>query len=746
MPLNHRLPLALLVATVLAGCAFDAPSPPMPAAAPTGIPAPTSAPSPVAERVFPETGHRLRGAFLEFWQQNDGARAFGPPQSDQLWLDGHAVQFFERGRMQAGQPGQPADRVRGAALAAGWQAALPSDMLALPAASQRANLSAPARAEPLAPFEVTLAAPGYSGPAELRLYDSRMRPAGAWTAQLAEGVGSVTVEARGALGDHPAILLIDGRIAGASSRLFALDAQTSIQTGQPRFDQLYGKVRAFMQQDVTTYDLDGIPVHGYRSPDNNLLWLRDHVYQGRAFRYFERDMTSLLDAFRRAQRPDGSFPDYLARPEFGVPAQRMEAEADVEYLFVQGVYEAWQASGDDAWLSENLEAMRRALSYTMSDPLRWDAAHQLVKRPFTIDTWDFQYGPTTIDPTTGRPAARHWIDEQTVWGIFHGDNTGLAYALELLARVEEHLGDERAAERYRADADALMERLNALSWNGSFFTHQVHLTPLTIEGVDEARQLSLSNALALNRRVLSREQGRAIVDEYFQRGQARGQAFAEWYSIDPPFPPGAFGLSGNPGEQPGEYVNGGIMPLVGGELARGAFRYGAERYGFETLTRYFQLIDLSGASYLWYYPAGNPGKSSVDTLPTDGWGASAMVGALIEGAAGVEDRGGLYQDVTLSPRWSYADGVTSARVIARYAASDGYIAYRWRREPQRLILGFSGSGERVRVRLLLPADQKPAVRVLLDGTPYPSEIEDVFGSRYLKLDVPRGSAAIEVTW
>ena len=730
------------MALLLGGCAFDA----QPAAVPPSVsPLVTSAPA-AAERTFPDTGHTLRGAFLEFWQQHNGERDVGPPRSDQIWLDGRAVQFFDSLQLEAGRPGQPSDTLRRVALPDGWEATLPAELLTLPAAPQRASLTAPQRAEPLRPIDVALSIPGYNGPAELRLYDGNVRAAGVWPAQVVDGTGKVVVEARGALGDHAALLLIDGRVAGASTQLFSLDAQTAIQTGQPRFDQLYGKVRAFMREDVAAYILDGIAVRGYRSPDNDLLWLRDHVYQGRAFRYFERDITSLLDAFRRAQQPDGSFPDYLARPEHGIPERRMDVEADVEYLFVQGVYEAWQANGDDAWLRENLSAMRRGVAYTMSDPLRWDTEHRLVKRPFTIDTWDFQYGPTTIDPTTGKPAARHWIDEQTVWGIFHGDNTGLAYALELLARIEEHVGNHQAAEQYRAEADGLMERLNTLSWNGSFFTHQVHLTPFVIEGVDEQRQLSLSNAYALNRRVLTREQGRAIVDEYFRRGQSRGQAFAEWYSIDPPFPPGAFGLAGHLGEKPGEYVNGGIMPLVGGELARGAFRYGAERYGFATLTRYAQLLDSTGASYLWYHPAGNPGKSSADTLPPDGWGASAMLGALIEGAAGIEDRGALYQDVTLSPRWSYADGVESARVIARYAASNGYIAYHWRRQTNQLHFAVSGSGERVRVRLLLPAEVRNVTRVTLDGVTVAGEIESSYGSRYLELDVPRGNAAIEVSW
>ncbi len=626
-----------------------------------------------------------------------------------------------------------------------WPAGLPDDLRALPVAPQRAAASATPATGPLLPITVTLAIPGYSGPAELRLYDSRMQPAGTWPAQVRDGAATVVAEGRGALGPHPAAVLIDGRVAGLTGDLFDLDAATTVQTGQPRFDDLYPLVREFMRQDVLEYPLDGHRIRGYRSPDNPLLWLRDHAYQGRGFRYFEPDVTSLLDAFRRAQRPDGSFPDYLDRPDLFVKAGRLEPEADVEYLFVQAVYEAWQTSGDDTWLRANLDAMRRAIAHTMSDPLRWDAEHRLVKRPFTIDTWDFQYGPTTSDPTTDHPAPRHWIDDQTIWGIFHGDNTGLAGALRLLARIEEHLGDATAAADRRAESNGIMERLNRLSWNDHFFTHFIPLEPFDVPGVDEARQLSLSNAIALNRDVLDIDQGHAIVEEYFGRAQSRGAAFAEWYSIDPPFPPGSFGLAGHTGEQPGEYVNGGIMPLVGGELARGAFRLGAERYGFDILARYHFLAGTSGASYLWYYPAGNPGKSSPDTLPTDGWGASAMLGALIEGAAGVEDLGARYRSVQLSPRWSRADDVREARVVARYAASDGYIAYRWRRAANRITLDFTGSGDRVTVRILLPEGVNAIAEARLNGQPHAHAVEEIYGSRYVTL-AAGGSGALDITW
>ena len=88
----------------------------------------------------------------------------------------------------------------------------------------------------------------------------------------------------------------------------------------------------------------------------------------------------------------------------------------------------------------------------------------------------------------------------------------------------------------------MLSRLNALSWNGQFYRHFVFDTPTKIPGVDLEKQLSLSNAYALNRGVLSDAQSDAILDTYISR--RRPDAFAEWYSIDPPFPAGTIGMGG----------------------------------------------------------------------------------------------------------------------------------------------------------------------------------------------------------
>ncbi|MFO7166780.1 MAG: hypothetical protein DIU80_002015 [Chloroflexota bacterium] len=598
---------------------------------------------------------------------------------------------------------------------------------------------------PLRPVRLAADVPGYSGPVSVVLFDSRRRFAGAAEGHVEGGRGEVQVVPRGALGPQWAALFAAGQQVAVSPALFTLDAQTEVQAGQPRFDRFVGAARELIRQAVLEYEsADGRLLRGYRSPDSPLIWLRDHVYAARAARYLEADGRETLDAFRDLQMEDGSLHDFLPRP-FVVPSPyRTPVEADVEYLYVQGVYEAWQASGDDAWLRSHLGSLRRAITHTLQHPLRWDAERGLVKRPFTIDTWDFEYGPTTADPATGEPSPRHWIDERTVWGVFHGDNTGTAQALRMLAAIEDRVGDPGLGEVWRGAAAAIMSSLNQLAWNGRFYRHHVHFQPLDVPGVDEAAQLSLSNAYALNRGVLTEQQAQAILDEYIRRSKTTA-AFAEWFSIDPPFPPGSFGLAGRTGELPGQYVNGGIMPLVGGELARGAFRHGNETYGFAILDHYWQRMLSRGRSFLWYRPDGAEGVGSDQTVPFDAWGAASMLAALVEGAAGIEDSGLAFSSVTISPRWAAVD-VSGAYAAARYPASAGYAAYTWSRAANAIGLEASSSADHMRLRLLLPAEARGSVRVTLNGSPVAHTVETVRASRYVVLETTETIVNVHVSW
>jgi hypothetical protein len=481
-------------------------------------------------------------------------------------------------------------------------------------------------------------------------------------------------------------------------------SEVSVRTGSAEFDGLYPMVRSFLGKDRLDLVIDGRPVRGYRTPDARSVWIRDHSDMMRGFRYFERDLTSAVQHFADTQAASGRVFDYFTTFPEKLPSERenwtkyvrVPVEADVEYRFVKAAYLAWQAGGDDAWVRGVMPNLERAMAYIQGHPWYWDDEHGLVKRAYTIDTWDFAY-------TAGQ---HDWlqfqITDDTYWGFMHGDNSGYYQAFRLLARLYRRLGDPARSDHWEARATSIRANLNRTCWNGRFYTHFVKLTPVSIAGVDESAQLSLSNPMDINRGVASHEQAVSILREYRRRRGTAG-AFAEWFAIDPPFPGGIFG---DDRLVAGAYCNGGIMPLVGGELARAAFEHGFESYGVEILRQYHQLIAANGETYLWYFPDGT--ASSVDTstspdaLPTDGWGSSAMLWALVEGLAGVVDDGCGFDEVALSPRW-LAAGIEDAEVSVGYAASGRGVAYAFRRTTGGIALDVEAAGADVRFHVLLPA-------------------------------------------
>lgn len=557
------------------------------------------------------------------------------------------------------------------------------------------TLRVDAAAQPLRPLTVTIAIPnGPSGGATLVVADSTGRQIVVTAVLLEYGNATVTIVPRGARGWHTGVVVDSfGQIIAQNTQLYQYEPQTQVVTGIAQYDQFIPAATTIMRGAVLDQQFADMAVHGYRSPDSPLIWLRDYVYQMRGARYFDADIVSPINAFARTQYADGSFPDFLPRAPWAEQAYRTPVEADVEFLFVQGVYQAWQAGAGDDFARTHLGAMRRALTYTLQDANRWDAAKGLVRRPFTIDMWDFEVAQSN--------APRHDIDATTRWGIFHGDNTGMIQALRMLATIEERVGDAGLAAVWRTVADGMQDRLNLLSWNGHFYRHFVFDQPTSIPGVDVAQQLSLSNAYALNRGVLTDAQATAILDTYISR--RRATSFAEWYSIDPPFPTGTITMGGRAGEQPGTYVNGGIMPHVGGELARGAFRAGYTAYGFANLDYYWAGMLSRGRSFLWYAPDGAEGVGTMDTLSTDGWGAASMLDAFVEGAVGVVDQSDNMRAVLVAPKWYYAAGIRDAYAVVRYATGNGYVAYTWHHGQCGARIELTGSAERYQIALPIPA-------------------------------------------
>ena len=488
------------------------------------------------------------------------------------------------------------------------------------------------------------------------------------------------------------------------------------------------QINTFLLADLVALQVDGGVVRGFRSPDSPALWIRDHSDILRAGKYVEPDVHSAVEAFADQQAASGRVFDYVTteantEPENWEKWVRVPVEADVEYRFVKAAFLAWQASGDDDWIQALLPALDRALAYTLDHPWRWDTEHDLPKRAYTIDTWDFDY-------TAGRaPWLNFQVTPDTFWGIMHGDVSGMYEAMNLLGDLHERFGQGEEATRWHDRAAGLRDRANALLFNGRFYTHFHKLVPVSIDGLDEAEQLSLSNPMDINRGLATHEIAVAILREYQRRRETTG-AFAEWFSIDPPFPGGVFG---DEKIIAGAYINGGILPLVGGELARAAFAHGFERYGVAILEQYRTLIAETGETFLWYFPDGTAStvdtSTSPDALPTDGWGSGAMLWAFVEGLCGIVDAGHSFQQVRCAPRWA-ATEEDKALIRVGYAASGASFGYDYAHdaEAHTIRLTFAVAAA-VDLHLLVPQGMRP-VRMTWDTRDVAFDIADVEASAY----------------
>lgn len=482
-----------------------------------------------------------------------------------------------------------------------------------------------------------------------------------------------------------------------------MSCETFVKTGKKEYDDFYPRIKAFLEKDSLDMAIDGKKIRGYRSPDGKSIWIRDHSEIMRGFKYFESDLKSTVEHFAETQADNGRIFDFFTIFPEKLPSEkenwtkyvRVPVEADVEYRFVKAAFLAWQATGDDEWIEKLLPKLDKALHYILTNPWRWDEKTQLVKRAYTVDTWDFAY-------TAGK---HDWlqfqITDDTFWGIMHGDNSGYYQAFRLLGLLYQYFFDFDRADFWFDQAEKLKNQMNEICWNGRFYTHFVKLTPVTIDGVDESAQLSLSNPMDINREAATHEMAVSIIKEYLHRRET-SDSFAEWFSIDPPFPDG---ILGDEKLIKGAYINGGIMPMVGGELAKAAFDHGFEAYGVDILKRYYEMISETGETYLWYFPDGTP--SSVETstspqaTPTDGWGSSAMLYGFLEGLVGVEDKLKQFQRAKISPRWVAAD-VQEAKVQICYENTGSTLGYVYKLGNNEMILQVNASSSEIDFHVLLP--------------------------------------------
>ncbi len=406
--------------------------------------------------------------------------------------------------------------------------------------------------------------------------------------------GEAVFTAAGALGKHVAILQ-DAEGNELERAVFAVDCRTHVHDGGP-----FGELLDILDYTMNRRGATSMAQVDGRTYSFFVCWLRDHVHTLKGNKYFHAGLKSGIDLYLDTQCENGMVWDNIyernPRPNWWEhhfkdeflrritddrwELKRIPVEADVEFLLIEGIYHTWKATGDTGWMVAALPKAARAIEYCTTDRYRWSEKYGLVKRGYTIDTWDFQ-----VEEDAAIYDHAMVVGPQTPFGIMHGDNTGLMAACRQMVEMLAAAGRSDEAARYLELGRRIKENLNRIAWNGRFFRHRVPEEPEERDlGVDEAEQISLSNSYALNRGI-DHAQCVAIIREYQRIRDALPHGSpGEWYAIYPWFEKG-FGRHC----VPGEYMNGGVLSIVAGELAHGAFEHGFEGYGADILRRVLEL-------------------------------------------------------------------------------------------------------------------------------------------------------------
>ena len=527
-------------------------------------------------------------------------------------------------------------------------------------------------------------------------------------------------------------MYVDGKNNGTYNNR-ELGFPSVLTTTDPKLGLFLHQLRSNIFADRSLVFIDGKIL----AVDKN--WIRDHVHVMKATRHWEYDLKSFLNFIIDTQREDGQYyelikqvddvhwqyvnPDcYIMYPDDNLALVRLELEADIEYLVVEGAVYLYKTTGNDEWLKKVLPALEKGINYVTSDTKRWDEAHGLVKRAFTIDTWDF-----TNLPDTG---TNRRIEDRTPMSIMHGDNSGVYQAMHQLAWLHRRLGNESKAQAWEQRAEVLKANIFKHLWNGKFFIHQLHLNH---DGIDnlESQRLSLSNTYDMNRGLTTTEQSRLIIEEYMSR-RSKTQFFAEWFSIDPPY-------SRFHAYDSGKYVNGAISPFTAGELAKAAFNNGYEAYGWDIIQRFIELVERDGTAYFLYDTDSKPQPQGGPSA----WGSAALLSAVDEGLAGINDLGVNYDELFFAPKFPVTY-YTELRYLTGYEVSSAMVDVRYILTDEGMRYDVYSPAKKITAHILLPQG-KQCKQLLLNGEAAPFTVEYVGESAYVNLTLTAdGKASFEI--
>jgi hypothetical protein len=563
----------------------------------------------------------------------------------------------------------------------------------------------------------------------VQLTDAAHRPYFETTITAGKGKAELVVKPGGKAGVH--LIMLSTPRPGEPPYIrygtFRVVAQTGVATDTGEMDDLLAMLEEGLQQAVDVTQVNGKLRTYYKHADNTRQNLAYPAFAIEAFRYYLADVKSMFEAIYDNQWPDGRLPDHVYGDNYPcsrTPRKLRTCMADLEIGVAHTCLKGWMAHGDDAWVRMMLPRIEAGLEFALFDPMMFDETHGVIKRPHTLDEWDIAFD---------EKGEHAYAETASKWVVMQGDTSQLYAACTLLAQAFDAVGDPVRGDRYRMLQRHYYAVGNDLFWDGTKYLPHIHLDPFDHGDFDEADQLTMSNSAAITRGFADHAKAVSIIDEYVRRWKETGDAFP-WWSLQPGYPDELGYFKRNSGawtRGQGEYCNGGLFPWVGGELCRGALQHGREELAVQLLRDVHSTMERDqGAMFTWYNLDGSAAINAPHNMTNyDAWGLAPWATAIIEEMAGIKPGGTQLRQVICAPRWPAA-GVKKASAVAHFPSSGTYFAYRYELSGSRLRLSFTGTGESVSFRVLLPGWERCSA-VTLDGKKVRFKVEQVEDSVYV---------------
>ena len=176
-------------------------------------------------------------------------------------------------------------------------------------------------------------------------------------------------------------------------------------------------------------------------------------------------------------------------------------------------------------------------------------------------------------------------------------------------------------------------------------------------------------------------------------------------------------------------------------MARAAFSNGYEAYGWDIIQRFMKLIERDHTAYFLYCPDSSPQPHGGPSA----WGAAALLYAVDEGLAGVEDIGVRYDEMRFSPRFPVTD-YKELRYVTGYECTGTLVDVRYIIKDEGMRYDVYAPTKKMHAHILLPNGKKCA-QLRIDGQVHDFDCTIVGESNYVDVTLEHltnGKVSFEV--